>query len=67
LKKHIAFILFSFYIVFYPFFGYSQLTIDKKNDGISVLDQQKIAHLYELIISDVYQAEKEIDKFKKKN
>jgi two-component system, sensor histidine kinase PdtaS len=66
LKKHIAFILLSSFSLFYPFFGSSQLTIDKKSDGISVIDQQKIAHFYELIISDVYQAEKEIDKYKKK-
>ncbi len=42
----------------------SQIVLDKKNDGISVPDQVKIAQFYEMIVSDVFQAEKEIDKLK---
>lgn len=42
----------------------SQIVLDKKNDGISVPDQVKIAQFYELIVSDVFHAEDEIDKLK---
>lgn len=44
---------------------FSQVKFDKRTDNISNYDQQKIASFYELIISDVYQAEKEIEVFKK--